>query len=106
MSANVRHTPIMVTPFAPSLRERIAATVSSPGSSTQALEVDVTRYAGRLCAAGIPPVLLLLLIRSACRPSIQRALLGPHRAWAKFVLDRIVYCATHACYDAADAARV
>lgn len=101
---HICHAAITATPVAPSLRDRIAVTVSSPDSSTCALEAAVARYVRRLHAAGTPPVGVLVSIRSACQPSIQRAFGGPNRAWAKVVLDRIVYCAIHTCYDAAGAA--
>ncbi|HWZ60228.1 MAG TPA: hypothetical protein VNW46_14720 [Gemmatimonadaceae bacterium] len=73
----------------------IAVTVAAPWSGMGALRTDVTRYARRQRALGMSPELVMVRLRSICRPSMQPGLVGPHRAWVAFVLNRIVSWATH-----------
>jgi hypothetical protein len=77
------------------LGARIAVTVSAPWSGTDALRTDVKGYVRRQRALGMSPELVMVRLRSICRPSMQAGLVGPHRAWVTFVLNRIVSWAIH-----------
>jgi hypothetical protein len=81
------------------LQMRIANTVATPWSNTNALRLEVTRYGRRHRARHTPPECMLVQLRALCRAAMLPKLAGPDRAWATVVLERIVQIAVLTYFD-------